>query len=316
MRPLPAILALLLCATSCTQSPPADKLTEAAPQGNWAIYTEIVGRDPKLLEDLPRCTAMDDASLAGDCALTVALGVAKAQGIAPQTHCSKVPEGMWKDECFFIAAERARSSGKVDLAVKLCEQAGRFTPDCAFHLWQRAMRTLAKRIVLSTMVDQQDQMRTVHKRWAKRVGHISDFDDMFWRKLFRAVWDGVARVDPGICSNLEPDLAERCVLGARIHLDHALRASLRQEAWATAFCEGDAPAVDTLGELPEAFPELNRFPAHPLHQATVESFHQTRCTTGKLPPHPDPPRRVMTDRPSGPAKQQGQGRTDAPTQSR
>jgi len=303
MRALPAILAVLLGTLGCVEEPPAS---------DWTVYTEIVGRQPVERRDLPRCQALQDPALAGDCALTVALGLAEVEGASAHTRCAAVQVGLWQDECHFIAAERARSRGKLDAAIKLCESAGRFAPDCAFHLWQRAMRTLAQRVVLDDLDDHQIQMRRVHARWAARVGHISDFDSMFWRKLFRAVWDGVSRVDPAICTQLDPDLAERCRMGALIHLDHALRASLRNEAWTTAFCALQVPSISALTALPEAFPELDRFPTHPAHQAVVDAFHTGHCKLDSLPPHPDPPRRSISDR-SAP---EAQGRTAAPTQSR
>jgi len=265
-------------------------------------------------EDLSRCIALEDPSLAGDCALTVALGLARPDGRDAHIHCAEVPEGLWRQECHFIAAERARSSGQVKAAIKLCEQAGRFAADCAFHLWQRAMRTLAKRIVLERMAEQQPRMRNVHARWAKRVGHISEFDAIFWRKLFRAVWDGVSRVDPAICTILDPDLEAQCRLGAQIHFHHAFRASLRSEAWTAAFCAGEPPAVSELPALADAFPGLGRFPDHPDHQRAVAAFHKGQCVDGVLPPHPDPPRAILDARTL--KTKAAQDRTSAPTQAK
>jgi len=274
--------------------------TTAPPKADWAIYSEIIATRPAQITDLPRCLDLADPALAGDCALSVALGTAAAEGLLADAYCLEVPEGIWRSECYFIAAEKARSTGHPDQAIVLCGQAGSFAADCAFHLWQRSMRSMAKRIVLSEMHSQQDQMRRVHDRWSGRVDHISEFDSIFWRKLFRAVWDGVSRVDPEICGSLDADLLQWCRVGAKIHLDHALRASLRNDAWTSAFCAQAAPQIDDLLKLPEAFPELGRFPPHPAHQAVVDAFHRGQCQSGQLPPHPDPPRRTITGRSGAP----------------
>lgn len=288
--------------------------SDPVPDPDWQIYQQIVEQSPAQATDLPRCTALADPSLAGDCALSVALGLAESGAMDALESCAAVPESLWREECHFIAAERARSAGEIDTAIALCEQAGRFAADCAFHLWQRAMRSLALRIVLETMNEQQPKMRSVHARWSKRVSHISEFDAIFWRKLFRAVWDGVSRVDPDICASLDPDLAKQCQLGAKIHLHHALRAAQRSEAWSTAFCAGQPPPVSALITLPEPFPELDRFPDHPLHQAQVAAHHKATCEGGPPPPHPDPPRAILDSRTLKPSSTQG--RTEPATQSR
>ena len=301
MRQLFLISTVALGLVACTE--------EEVPDSDWSIYTQIIEKSPPDATDIARCTSINEPSLAGDCALTVALTSAKDQKLPFHSHCPQVPQGLWREECHFVAAEKARSAGEIDVAIELCEKSGRFAPDCSFHLWQRAMRTLAKRVVLDDLTAQQETMHALHARWSERVGHMSDFDSMFWRKLFRAVWDGVARVDPSICEALRPDLQIQCELGAQIHLDQAMRASLRSETWAGAFCATELSGMAALSQLPDAFPELERFPEHPAHLRVVKGFHHAHCTNGELPPHPDPPRRALK-------KRVPQDRTIAPTQSK
>jgi hypothetical protein len=297
-----SLLVLLLSLLGCG---------ERGPDADWKIYTQIVQKRPAVAEDLPRCTALADLTLAGDCALSVVLSLTEQDGTGLHMRCGKVPAGVWRAECRFIAAERARSAGKVKLAIRLCEQTDSFASDCAFHLWQRAMRTLAQRIVLQSMAEQQPKMRSLHSRWFERVGHFSGFSAIYWRKLFRAIWDGVYLIDPDICSQLDPDIEPHCLLGARIHLDHAIRASLREESWKQHFCAGTAPSVAELKHIPGGFPELDRFGDHPAHQAVLTEFHAQACADLPMPKHPDPPRRKLTER-----ERPAQDRTAPSTQSK
>jgi hypothetical protein len=287
---------------------------DTGPRPDWQIYAEIVERRPAQVSDLVRCQALQEQTLAGDCAFSVVMVLAKQEGTSIQSRCAEVPEGVWREECFFVGAERARSGGDLPLAVQLCEKSGQFASDCAFHLWQRAMRTLAKRIMLETLAEQQPRMRSLHARWSELVGHFSEFDSIYWRKLFRAIWDGVYLVNPEICDQLDPDMQGHCLFGARIHLDHAIRASLREPEWSEQFCAGSAPRVSALMALPGGFPELDRFPDHPAHQATVDGFYRGVCAGESMPAHPDPPRRKLTERERAPPATQE--RTEAPTQAR
>lgn len=305
MTRLATIAALALIPLACID-------TEARP--DWQIYAEIVEQRPAQASDLVRCRSLQEITLAGDCALSVVTGLAKQEGTSIHERCAEVPDGVWREECFFVGAERARSKGNLPLAIQLCEKSGQFASDCAFHLWQRAMRTLAKRIMLQTLAEQQPQMRAFHARWSERVGHFSGFDAIYWRKLFRAIWDGVYLVNPEICSQLDADVQEHCLFGARIHLDHAIRASLREPEWSELFCAGQAPKVSALMALPGGFPELDRFPDHPVHQATVDGFYQGICARQGMPAHPDPPRRKLSEREQ--AAESTQERTEPPTQAK
>lgn len=265
-------------------------------QPDWQVYAQTIAKESPTEADMRTCDTLQDRTLAGDCSLTIATRLSRQGDVPLQTSCPQVSPGVWQEECYFVAAERARSAGQVPTAIKLCQQSGQFAPDCAFHLWQRAMRSLAQRIVLETMAEQQDRMRSQHQRWSERVGSFSNFDSIYWRKLFRAIWDGVSRVDPVICDVLDPDLIPKCRIGAQIHLDHAIRASLRQDEWGAAFCATQSPKVSELQRLPSGFPELDRFPDHPFSQGIVDTFHRAHCAGEPLPDHPDPPRRKMTTR--------------------
>jgi hypothetical protein len=286
----PLIVALWMGSAGC----------HLADRPDWAIYEDVVTRSPHRRGDFADCARLVDPNLRGDCAMLVALGVAAEERRAPDTHCGEVPEALWRDECHFLAAEALRKRGNTDAAVQACRAAGRFASDCALHLWQRASVALVKRHGHGRLADMAEPARRMYTRWEARVGDFSDFRTRFWLKVFRQLWSEPRPVDAHLCAELGAELQPKCVAGAGVVLDQALRVSLSDPKWAEAFCASEAPSSGGLSALPNPFPELARFQAHPGLDVVVQTFHQSFCDRGGVPPHPDPPGRIPSGRPAGP----------------
>jgi hypothetical protein len=82
---------------------------------------------------LAGCAALD-SPVRGECVLAYVDG-------APVTDlgghvCDVLAPGMWRDECHFGRAERLLGAADEDGAVAACREAGRYTRDCARHLWK------------------------------------------------------------------------------------------------------------------------------------------------------------------------------------
>lgn len=97
---------------------------------------------PEVDRDLPRCAALADPSLAGDCALAVA----SRASIRDPDACDAVPAGVWREECWFQVMETRRRQGRWDEAVAACDRTGRFHDRCQYHLWEEDILRLLQGI--------------------------------------------------------------------------------------------------------------------------------------------------------------------------
>ena len=153
------------------------------------------------------CAGLRDASLAGDCGLVVAQRRLEA-GEAAEVACAPVPEGTWRSECWFVAAEAAAVRDLDGRAAALCRRAGSLDEDCAQHLWQGALHALTRRPG-GDLVALTDSAERLHRRWAGLLTWTTDFDARFWAQAFQgAALSG--GFDPARCAALLEPAAGRC----------------------------------------------------------------------------------------------------------
>lgn len=87
--------------------------------------------------DPEACRALKDTTMRADCLLAVVEGQARAEPEATAELCDEVPEGTWRDECWFQLAERSRTP-------EHCARAGLFADDCRLHALSSALPRLLK----------------------------------------------------------------------------------------------------------------------------------------------------------------------------
>lgn len=206
-----------LTLTACGSPPPDTTAARAA-------YLEVVSqRQIQPEPGLAACGAISDPDLSGDCALYVVSLEARRRDGQPARWCEAVPAGTWRDECWFVAAEAAKRSHKLDAAAQLCMEAGAFKDDCAQHLWQSEVRALVHRGGPAAFVDALPAAVAVYETWAPKLSETSDFDARFWAKFFQNGFEGRGgRVDLGHCDVLPAPYAERCVAAATEMYDREL----------------------------------------------------------------------------------------------
>lgn len=168
--------------------------------------------DPAALLD--RCATIRDADLAGDCALVLAMRTAGQRKEPIANYCPRVPEGTWRHECWFMAAERARRDGDEAVAADLCTRAGPFVDDCGQHLWQTAVRTQARRHAGAPLVTLLEEAGRIHDAWSPLLAGSTDFEERFWSRVFQNAWEVRPVIDPTACDDLVPTQATRCRMAA------------------------------------------------------------------------------------------------------
>lgn len=161
--------------------------------------------DEVRLED---CAEIRSDDLRGDCQLYAAQVLGRTDGFGEL--CVGVDDGVWRDECYFLAAEQARRIGedKRD-AGRLCARSGRFANDCAQHLWQTGLKRTVdansddlERVVTKT--------RALYCYWEPVLGEDTDFRVRFWQRAFSGWYERHQELDPSMCDALEPAAADHC----------------------------------------------------------------------------------------------------------
>ena len=188
--------------------------------------------------DLARCAALPDPALAGDCALVVAVA-------AEPPACAQVPLALWRDECWFQAAEAANRAGDPAGAVDRCGRAGAFAAECTYHLWRQASKVASDPDPLAAL----DAIAPVQAAWMARLdpgaawtgvtlpGECPDRrnEALFWCVFWTEEMGAVRAPDLTVCDRL-PAGRDGCVVGA-------LTALKRRAVRARGGCEpgGDGP---------------------------------------------------------------------------
>jgi hypothetical protein len=232
------------------------------------------GRDAEA--DLARCAEIGDAATRGDCALVVA---ERAEG-APGRLCPSVPEGTWRDECWFSAAEAAMEGGDWKAAIGLCDQAGRFQNDCTWHLWQDELRAVLGPPRKRDLVASLPAARRLHDTWAARLQDGGDFELRYWRRYYEMVLEVGPHLDPTRCAAVGGVDAARCHHATAHLFMRRLLDRVRGPGGDAAFCglaqPDTASAAAALG--------LSATPS-PLLDAVVEEQFAHRCTRGWKGPY-------------------------------
>ncbi len=215
--------------------------------GDVAVFTEISATDGGLEADLARCAQLTDPSLAGDCALVVAARSSEAA----EALCPRVPEGLWRDECWFVKAEARAKGGQTQSAAQLCLKAGAFADDCGQHLWQGEVHELIASRGPEAFPRQLEKAEQLHDRWARLLADQTDFSVRFWDKFYGNGFEGQGGVDLGYCAVLEEPHRARCRRAGVAYFRRDLGPKLDQAGMAAAFCGSEPLDLEALGK---AFP--------------------------------------------------------------
>lgn len=252
----------LILLVSCARGPAQDV----------SRYAELLGLERPGVADMARCGELSDPDLAGDCALALAPRVASGQRVGMETLCERVPEGTWRDECWFQAAEAQRKHGHEQEAAELCRRAGPFINDCAQHLWQTRVHALisSRNGAPPDFFGKLATAQKIYDEWSPYLADSSDLEQRFWTKYFQNGFETVGRVDLAWCSPLPEPRATQCVNAAKDLLTREMAPNLdRNSAW-SAFCALKDPTSSDVSFW------FRLVPSPPL-DALVQERHAVLC---------------------------------------
>jgi hypothetical protein len=217
----------------------------------------VSDKDSPADELLAACGAVGDDVLRGDCALHVVMTEARRPSGQPGALCARVPEGLWRAECWFVTAEHARKQQDVETAAAACVEAGPFAADCAQHLWQGEVHRLIHRAGSGAFAEKLPAARKIHARWSALFAGMDDlgaFDQRFWAKFYQNGFEGQGSfVDLAACDVLEDGDAGRCVeAGVEMYLREL---GPRMDQWRLDLCAEPAWTSATLARYVPARPD-------------------------------------------------------------
>lgn len=135
-----ALAGSLLLAAACADEPEDREL-----------YRQALGE--LSAEALLTCDRIVDEGLRGECRAGAAARMARKDITASREACAAIGDAVWREECFFLAADEAELIGRP--ALETCAEAGRFADRCTQHA---AHRDLAGRS-LDTSLGREQLMR-------------------------------------------------------------------------------------------------------------------------------------------------------------
>ncbi|MBN1335805.1 MAG: hypothetical protein JXB39_07570 [Deltaproteobacteria bacterium] len=269
---MPTVFLLLACA-----SPPA-----AVPDDAHEYMRLLAAEDLSTAQRIEACLDLSDAYLAMDCALAAA----EAAPIRGEGHvedwCPRLPQGVWRDECLFQAAEQALSDRDRNRASRLCAEAGRFANDCGYHLWQVDLRFIIRRAGPAGFAEHLPEARKLYDVWAPRLAAHTDMEFRFWSRYFEMGFEPQPRIQLQACDALEEPYRARCRNAGMLVWRHRLEnATIWPEAQSW-FCArtSDAATVEALLAKREDIPPLPNLLAvtpTPELDVAVAKVRSSRC---------------------------------------
>lgn len=243
------------------------------------IYTELVSlEEPNAEIHLLECRSLQSESLQGDCQLAVAVHAAKAQKMPPETWCPDIDDPVWREECFFQAAEYWNEQEDPARAAMLCAKAGKFQTDCSQHLWQRALRALTWRSGSRKFAENLSTAEEIYAGWMPLLESSEDVQVRFWRRYYEGGFEREQALRPGDCDALPNSLhQDRChravarIYGRRIHEIRHIPPAVR------AFCAIAEPT--SAAAIATGVPELQAQPSPVLDEMVVVRWSQM-CAEG------------------------------------
>ena len=201
---------------------------------------------------LSRCSEIVDPALAGDCALVVV----SASEAEPGSLCGQVPAGMWREECWFLAAEAINRRGDSVSAAAMCQRSGRFALDCAQHLWQTPVHSLIHGPGAAAFVEVLPRAEAIFDAWSPLMAEQSDFSERFWSKFFGNGFEGQGQpIDLGWCEPIPEEHQAACMAAGVAHYAREIGPHVENAGGLEVMCALEQADVFALSRWLKALPD-------------------------------------------------------------
>lgn len=229
-------------------------------------------------EAIALCEGIRDPGSAGACAERVVVAVDGANK-TPGARCERVPDGVWREECYFQAAEIARRRGDTDEAGELCAKAGPFINDCGQHLWQSALKSIVESN--DEPAERRERAERLYHLWEPVLGDSSDMASRFWQRFYQHQLEQDPQLSFDLCEGETGDDQVTCRKSVgQLYLGR-IRAMVGSPRGPETLCALGPQGVAALA----AAPGLNVKP-HPAFDRVLAGQVDWVCTKGHMGPPP------------------------------
>ena len=221
---------------------------------------------PDLSSGLAHCDAIDATALRSECVAFQVRKHAREDTSASETACEQLPQGLWRDECFFLLADGAIDATTPSKTAPYCKRAGRYFQPCFMHLFKAHAGQL--RSTLSQEKAQEAYALAVNLGGSEAP---KDFAHRAWSVFFRSSGGEDRRYDTTGCADLD-ELSGACISGVR----EALARRLNRTAAPPNLCAIDPTRVSAWMEVLDSSMGIT-IAEDPTLLAVLEPFHRRHC---------------------------------------
>lgn len=257
--------------------------------GEAERYTAVLSMNPvDPAKALALCAGIGDPASRAQCAMHAASQGAIDTGQAPEALCERVPEGTWRAECYFRAAEVYAEANADPKAAAMCAKTRIFADDCGQHLWQDELQAIIAPHGPTGFAAQLPRAEGLYRRWLAMLGETTDIRDRYWRRYYQNGFETLELVDLAPCEAVRgqgravDDHAERCRHAGAHLLQRRVRRIVVIDELRSAFCalpEASCAAASSMRQIACA--------PDPLLHAVLAEQREWVCVSGHREPAPD-----------------------------
>ena len=192
-----------------------------------------------LASGLALCQEISETPLRSECVAFQVREHAREHTGASEKACRELPDGLWRDECFFLLADGAINAKEPQKTAPYCRDAGRYFQPCFMHLFKAHAGQLRSQL----------PQGEAHELFEKAVAlggtdAPKDFAHRAWSVFFRSSGGEDRLYDTSPCADLE-GLERACVSGVR----EALARRLNRSAAPPELCTIEVSELGQWSEL-------------------------------------------------------------------
>ena len=234
-------------------------------------YTSAANADT-FEQGLFACSQISETSLSSECVAFQVRSHGRNHPQRAEDSCTALPEGIWRDECFFLLADAVSDPSAPAEASAICKQAGRYFQPCFMHLLKAHAGHLRAALPHGE----------AHAAYASAIGLAGsqaphDFNHRAWSVFFRSAGGPDRVYDTRGCTELQSHVSD-CISGVR----EALARRLNRSETPSELC---AQADHTASNMKEFFAQSMgiSIAPDPALNAVIRPFFKRHCAK---PGHP------------------------------
>lgn len=215
---------------------------------------------------LARCSEIQSVELQGECVAFQVREHARNEPTASEQACAAIPEGIWRDECFFLLADGAIDATAPEKTAPYCRRAGRYLQPCFMHLLKAHAGQLRSRLPEGKAHEAYEEAVALGGSQAPK-----DFAHRAWSVFFRSSGGEDRLYDTAACAELK-EKSSACISGVR----EALARRLNRASASPNLCGHSSTDLQAWKEVLASSMNI-QIAEDPTLLAVLEPYHRRHC---------------------------------------